>query len=250
MRSTLFAALSAASALSSGQCENLLQNASFEAPSVTGPTRSQDGGDPAKGEGGTSWLHFNSGEEGEGGKIVVGITDQIAHTGKQSLFIDFPKLTEQGQRSELATKLIAIKPGQTYRISSWGRIDSKRPLSLDERRPHVWLNAEYFQADGKTPVGELFTGVQLIPGNIVPGKKPELTYVSSKWTESAAEVTPPEGAAFMQVTWSWVIGKDVGETDGVIYWDDAAVEPAPEPGSEKTGTKPESSAPAPQVPIK
>ena len=81
MRSTLFAFLVAASALSSGQCENLLQNGSFEAPLVTGPTRSQDGGNPANAKSGTSWLHFVNGEEGEEGKIVIGITDQIARTG-------------------------------------------------------------------------------------------------------------------------------------------------------------------------
>ena len=252
MRSILFAALGAASALSSGQCENLVQNGSFEDPLVTGPTRSQDGGNPANAKGGTSWLHFVNGEEGEEGKIVIGITDQIARTGKQALFIDFPKITEQSQRSELATKLIPIKPGQTYHISSWGRIDSKRPLSLDERRPHVWLNAEYFQPDGKTPVGELFSGVQLIPGSIVPGKKPELTYVSGEWTESVADVTPPEGAAFMQVTWSWVIGKDEGETDGVIYWDDVVVDDkgGTTPGIEKIEAKPQSSPPGSAVPIK
>ena len=222
MKIILAAAISAAALSAHG--ENLLENASFELPNVAGETRVQDGGDPAKAESATSWADFTTGEKGTDGKIVVGITDQIARTGKQSVFIDFPKVTEPAQRADLPTTLIPIQPGKPYRISIWGRIDRKRPLTLDERRPHVWVYIGFFEADGETRVGEPVLAVKLIPGTVVAGRKPDLVFVSNKWTEFVAEVTPPEGAAFMHVIWSWVIGKEEGETDGVIYWDDAAVE--------------------------
>ncbi len=227
-------------AVLSADAENLLENASFELPKITGATRVQDGGDPAKAESATSWADFTTGEKGREGKIVVGMTDQIARTGKQSVFIDFPKVTEQAQRADLPATLISIKPAKPYRLSMWGRIDRERPLTLDERRPHVWVYIAFFQADGETRVGDPVLAVKLIPGGVIAGRKPDLVFVSSKWSEFAAEVTSPEGAAFIQVIWSWVIGKDEGETDGVIYWDDAAVEG--ERGSALVEEKPEPKA--------
>jgi hypothetical protein len=187
----------------------------------------------------TPWAFFGASEETEGGKVVAGITDEIARTGKQSIYVDFDKVTANLRYAVLMTKLIPVKPSQNYRLAIWGRIDRKRPLALDERRPFTVLDVDFFAADGKTKAGEPIRGFQLIPGLVVPGGPHPLTYVSKRWTESPSQFTTPAGAAFVQIKWTWQVPADPGETDGVIYWDDATLQedhtpaatPTPSPGS-------------------
>jgi hypothetical protein len=42
-----------------------------------------------------------------------------------------------------------------------------------------------------------------------------------KWNESVAVVETPKDTAFLQVMWTWGVPSDTGETDGLIFWDDA-----------------------------
>ena len=224
MRSLFFAALTGSALASSGRAENLFENGSFELPAVKGRTRQEAGGNPVFAEKQITWSLFAAQSETTGGELSVGMTDEIARTGKQALYLDFAKVTAPSRSAALVTKLIPIKPAKPYRVSMWARIDRKRPLALDERRPHLWLDIEFFQADQKTPAGEPISGAQLIPGRVVPGGPHELIFVSGKWTESFSQITSPENAAFIKVSWSWTTPSDEGETDGVIYWDDASLE--------------------------
>jgi hypothetical protein len=250
IRPFFLVALSGAALLSAGQGENLLQNGSFELPKVAERTSADKGGDPALGGAETGWEAFAGPTNTTGGKLVVGLTDQIARTGKQSIFIDFQKLTDRGQLATLESKFIPIKASQDYRISIWGRIDRDRPLSLDERRPSMWLHAMFFGPDKKTQVAEPQSSVILIPGSVVPGKRIQLFYTSEKWTETTVTVKAPEGAVFLAATWMWVVGSDAGETDGVIYWDDVTVEeqPAESAAPEKSKETDAKSAPATTAP--
>ena len=50
--------------------------------SVTGRTPAEKGGDPARGEEETSWDVFAGNKNGDAGDVVVGMTDEIARTGK------------------------------------------------------------------------------------------------------------------------------------------------------------------------
>jgi hypothetical protein len=227
MKTLLCAALSGAASFSSGYGDNLLENGSFELPKVTGRTQENKGGNPALVEGKTRWETFTINRSDKGGTLSAGITDEIARTGKQSLYVDFEKLSGPSQQALLETSLIPVKAMQSYRISIWGRIDRKRPLSLDERRPYIWINVQFFQKDQETAAGDLESGAQLIPGNIVPGIVNALVFNSRKWSESFSTVESPENAAFVKVRWTWGTTKDEGETDGVVYWDDAAIEEAP-----------------------
>jgi hypothetical protein len=223
MKAFLIATLSAIAVLSSGYAENLLENGSFELPVVTGRVATADGGNPAKVKG-TAWEHLEVKPGAEGGSLITGITNEMARTGKQSLFVDFQKLTAPSRHLSLETNLIPVKALQSYRVSMWGRIDGKRPLSLDERRPYLWINAQFLKADRETEAADSQLGIQMTPGAIVPGDINELIFVSWKWKESFTIVETPADTAFLQVTWTWGVPSDEGETDGVIFWDDAAIE--------------------------
>jgi hypothetical protein len=253
MKALLLAALSGAAAFSSGYGENLLENGGFELPKITGRTPEEKGGNPARVDGKTAWDTLTTDHTDKGGKLSVGVTDEIARTGKQALFVDFERLTAPSRQVSLVTTLVPVKPSQSYRISIWGRIDGKRPLTLDQRRPYVWIDVQFLKADRDTEAGEAQLGVQMIPGSIVPGATTGLTFVSSKWSESVALVETPKDTAFLQVTWTWGVPRDEGETDGMVFWDDAAVEdytppPAPNPKEAPSPTAREHATGAPGKP--
>ena len=224
MRPILLTAILGAAVAASAMGENLLKEGSFEEPVVTGRTPAQAGGSPLRAEGQTTWASFAADPATDGGRVAVGLTNEIARTGRQAMYVDFEKVTAMGRPAVLATGLVAVKSGQAYRVSIWGRVDRKRPLALDERRPYMWVEVRFFKADQTTAAGEPIRGPQLIPGTVDPGGAHELMFVSGKWRESFARVTTPESAAFVKVIWSWTTPRDEGETDGVIYWDDAAIE--------------------------
>jgi hypothetical protein len=204
--------------------DNLLLNGGFEAPTVQTRLASGLGGDPATAKENNSWTLLKVNPLAEGGNVTAGLTNEIARTGKQAFFVDFEKLTAVKQQVQLQTGLIPVKAGSTYKISIHGRIDHARPLSLDERRVQMWLDIEFLLADRETPAADSEHTVQLLPGSVVPGSIIRPKFRSTKWTSSSVETKAPANAAFVRLTWAWVIGSDEGETDGVIYWDDAAIE--------------------------
>lgn len=206
--------------------ENLVKNPSFEQPEVRGATSARNGGSPAKlPEEETSWSHFQSlskPDDKTGGQIVVGLTNGFARTGKQSVFVDFQQVVTPLSRSFLMSNIIPVKAGQSYRVSLWGRIDRQRPISLDQRRPVMRTEIEYFTPDSENQAGETDYRTQMIPGSV-----DRLFFTSSKWTEYFAVVRAPEDAGFMKVTFRWETDKDAGITDGAIYFDDAGVVAVP-----------------------
>ncbi len=207
-----------------GLAENLIENGGFEMPRVTGRTPSGNADDRSLLLNVGVWSFFATNADSGGGKLEIGITDEISHSGKQSIYIDFNKVTAPGRQAVLKTNLIPVVAGKNFRVSIWGRIDRKRPLALDERRPFMWLQVQFFRSDRETPVGDPVGGPQLLPGNVVPGGPHELLFVSGKWKESFARLASPAEAAYARMTWSWTTPGDEGETDGVIYWDDATFE--------------------------
>jgi len=244
MRALFFIALiGATAACAAPPAANLLGESSFEEPKVTGRTPETEEGLLPVDKETTPWAFFGSSEETEGGRVVVGITDEIAKTGKQSIYVDFEKVTANLRYAILMTKLIPIKPSQAYRVAIWGRIDRKRPLALDERRPFTTVDVDFFGADAKTKTGEPIRGFQLIPGRVIPGGPHQLIYVAKRWTESPSQFTTPAGAAFVQVKWTWQVPADPGETDGVIFWDDASLQEDNTPAAPATDPKkPDASA--------
>ncbi len=200
------------------RAENLLKNASFEQPEVKAPTEARRGGDPTSPEKETTWAHFMSMDTD--GKIVVGLTNELSRTGKQSVFVDFKKATTKN--AFLESDLIPVKAISMYRISIWGRLDRKRPLTLDQGRPVFRLEVDFYQADQETGAGDSQYRTQMIPGS--PGR---VLFFAGRWTEYFTEVRSPQGAEFMKITFHWEAPADREVADGMIYFDDAVVEGKP-----------------------
>lgn len=217
-------------AVAADQPANLLKNAGFEEPAVKARTAVENGGNPGSiAEETTSWTHFMAPlkpQESAGGKIEVGLTREYARTGKQSVYVDFQKVTAQKRRSFLMTGLVPVKPGFRYRIGLWGRVDRKRPLSLDQRRAVMKVEAEYFTADQENQAGNVEYRTQMVPGSL-----DRLLFLSTKWSEYFTTVRAPEDGAFMKVTFRWETIEGEGATDGAIYFDDATVTEIPNSGS-------------------
>ena len=203
--------------------ENLLVDGGFELPAVDGSLPAGSGGNPVLSTG-SGWERLVGKNGDDGGKLIVGLTNGLAHNGKQALFVDFVRLSAPSQVAALVTKPVAIKPASNYKVSIWGRMDRERPLALDERTPFMQIDIDFLEADQQTIAGEAEHALIVIPGAKTPGGTASLLFVARRWNKAEAVVKTPENAAFMRVTWSWATPKNEGETDGMIYWDDAAIE--------------------------
>jgi hypothetical protein len=200
---------------------NLIKNASFEEPAIKERTDASKGGSPRRiGDAQSSWTQLEvqvRPQDKPNGALVVGLTNEFARTGKQSVFIDFQNVSAQ-RRSYLMTDLLPVKAGHLYRLALWGRIDPKRPLTLDQRRPLMKLEFEYFTADPEVQCDRSDYGTQMIPGSL-----DRLMFFSTKWSEYFRLVRTPEDAAFIKVTLRWETDKAPGVTDGAIYFDDVSL---------------------------
>lgn len=200
---------------------NVIKNPSFEEPAVPARTSAREGGTPNRAGAETnSWTQLQvqvRPQDQPGGELVVGLTNEFARTGQQAVFVDFQNLTAQ-RRSFLMTDLLPVKAGHLYRFGVWGRIDPKRPLTLDQRRPLMKLEFEYFKADPEEQCDRTDYGTQMIPGGL-----DRMMFYSTKWAEYFRLVRTPEDAAFMKVTLRWETDKAAGTTDGAIYFDDASL---------------------------
>ncbi len=207
----------------SAEGNNLLENGSFEQPEVSTRTAVNTDAHPELLPEAGFWERMLSEETDEGGKATIGLTQEIARTGKQSLYVNYRKVTATQREALLTTKPIPVQGGRNYRASMWGRIDRDRPLALDERRLEMWVEAHFLAPDGKTQVGEPINGLNFIPGIAIPAGTRVLTLLCNKWKESSAEFSVPEGASFVRLYWLWNSGPDEGETDGIVFWDDASL---------------------------
>src|SRR5678816_3921116 len=93
MRLILLSAIIAATHTWADPAQNLFGSSSFEEPVVTHRTPETDEGLIQTEESTTPWAYFGASQDETGGKIIVGITNEIARTGKQSIYVDFEKVT-------------------------------------------------------------------------------------------------------------------------------------------------------------
>ena len=214
----------------------ILDYGSFELPRVTARTPRRKGGDFLKFTEG-EWMRFNDKPDDEGGSLVAGVTNEVARTGRQSLFIEFTKLTKPLASAEISSQLIAVKPANPYRVSIWGRMDKKQPLTIEQRIPNLYLQVDFFQPDQQTQTGDQVFRIQPMPGS----RRLKPFFNTERWSEYYADVTTPEDAGYIKITWRWTTPPDAGETNGVMYFDDATligarVEDEPEPEDAPDGT--------------
>jgi hypothetical protein len=228
----------------------LLEEGSFEVMPVTKRKSIADGGDISKAS--SEWVRFVDKSDAEGGRIILGLTNEIARTGRQSIFVQFDNVTKPGAVATLSSELVSIRPGQTYHVAIWGRVDREDPVALDQRLPYLKLRVDWFAAPPKEgdeedtnptgapeQAGEVEYRVQPLPGS----KKRKPIFTAAKWTEFYADLKAPADAATMKVTWTWETPPQEGATNGVMYFDDAVVEGEPGPKLDIFADEPE---PAPE----
>src|SRR5687768_17140306 len=134
-KAPIFAALLGVVTAASHAQPRVIENASFEQPKVEGRRSVLDGATPVETETlKSSWTQLYPSKKDEApGRIVVGLTNEIARTGSQSLYVDFEKIQKARKSAVLMSSLLPVKPEQPYKISIWGRLDRNRQLTLEDR---------------------------------------------------------------------------------------------------------------------
>jgi hypothetical protein len=197
------------------------KNGSFEQPVVTKRLSNMEGGNPAT-TAETDWGHLTRGKGKGEGALLVGLTNEIARTGKQSFYVDFAGITGKQFSGALMTQMVPVKAEQVYKVGMWGRTDKERPLTLDQRRPYLRMEFEYYQQDEATQVKDTDNRVTLIPGSMK-----RLLFTSSQWSQAYGVVRTPKDAALMKVTFVFNVPNGPGKTDGVLFFDDAFIQELP-----------------------
>jgi hypothetical protein len=195
------------------------------------------------------WMDFHGEPDSSHGSLVLGLTNEVARTGRQSMYIEFSKLKKPRAEAMLVSQLIPVKPDKPYRVGLWGRMDKKQPLTLDQPLPALRLQIDFFQPDGETQTGDQVFRVQPMPGS---RDRPPF-FISKEWREYYADMQTPEDAGYLKITWSWTSPQELGEINGVMYFDDATligekVEVPEEPTEPAPEGTPAAPAPAPAAP--
>jgi|GEM_PF-1300262 len=200
------------------------QSGSFEWPAVMArKTISEKGADITKSAMNAEWRSVKDKHDPDGGQLLLGLTNRVARTGRQCLFVEFNHVTKPNASAVVSSDLLPVLPNQPYHVAIWGKVDKERPLTLAQRLPYLKLRIDWFTAgteeEGPEQSGEPVWKVQPMPGS--KHRKPLFTV--TEWTEYFANVKSPEDAAFVKITWSWETLPEEGETDGIIYFDDATL---------------------------
>lgn len=220
---------------------DLLKDGGFETPAVQARTPKDQGGDPTNNGKGPGWISFNFRNTGSNGLVTGGLTNEVAHSGRQSLFIRFDHVNGAYRSASLVSNLIPVVSGTDYVVGIWGRNDARDIINSEGRSAYLKLEIDYFGNDGNASVGDPVYRVQPLPSSKghVPFFKPDA------WAPLAFEVTTPPGAVFAQITWRWETGSDPGEVNGVMFFDDAAMSGPPNANPDLTPAPVQDETPAP-----
>ncbi|MDD5350334.1 MAG: hypothetical protein PHQ12_09010 [Chthoniobacteraceae bacterium] len=207
----------------------------FESPPVTGRTPKAAGGDPSKPDpanpGKTpAWSRFedqpNLGEAE--GRIVAGLTDQAARTGRQALFVEATRLSAPFLGALFITRPIRVEGGACYKACIWGCNDPVKPLGSPAQL-FFKIQVDFFSDDGKTEVGESQYLLQPLPG----GKDRPPLLLSTEWRPVAIRFTAPAQARTMTLSFRCDSRAEKGTVTGAVFWDDITVETDPPRAPEK-----------------
>ncbi len=215
---------------------NIFPAGDFEAPVVKARTPMEQGGDPTDVDKNPPWIVFKFENTGTNGTISGGLTNEVAHTGKQSLFI-----TQSYQSATLVSNLIPVAANADYQVGIWGRTDAKNLIDSLGRSAYLKLEVDFFAKDGFLSVGEPFLRVLPIPG----AKDHDPFFKPDSWNRFAVKYTTPPGACFAQITWHWETGGDPGEINGIMYFDDVTMTGPPNAVPNSTPSPNQQPTPAP-----
>lgn len=191
------------------QAEELQEAGDMESPKVTGNQSQTQGGDPTNGGAGPGWTALNG--KGRDG-VEAGLTDSIAHAGKQAFYVAFNNASKPFIGTVLTAAPVPVSPGTSYTVSVWGRLDSANPVS----GPAV-AKAEvaFLEADGVSVIETRYIGKSL---SWDAGKP---FFDSADWQQLTGSVRAPENAASVRVR--WVFQKETNDdspVSGIAYFDD------------------------------
>src|SRR5687768_9867677 len=88
--------------------EQLLESSSFEWPQVKQRQARSEGGDLKKSAMNADWISFTDKSDDPAGKLILGLTNEISHSGKQSMFVKFDKVTKQAATAVLASDFLPV----------------------------------------------------------------------------------------------------------------------------------------------
>ena len=202
--------------------DNLLKDGSFESPTVTGRTLISQGADVTHNGCGPGWITLQTGTVGA---ITAGLTNEVARDGRQSFFVHFNHVNAADPGITLVSNFVPIVSGTDYIAGIWGRMDPKDPLDPQGRQAYLKLEVDFFDKDANTSIGEPVYAVEPLPGS----KNHNPIFKGDSWHLFRATVPAPLGAVFAQVTWRWETAPDDGETNGVMFFDDAQFAGPPNP---------------------
>ena len=217
--------------------DNLLKDSSFDTPVVLGRTLSTKGGDVSHNGHGPGWIMLQT--SGTGSAITAGLTNEISRHGLQSFYVQFNHVATADPGITLVSNFIPVVSGTLYDVGIWGRMDPKAPLDPQGRMAYMKLEVDFFAKDANTSIGDPVYSVQPLPGS----KDHDPFYKTAEWKFFHLPVTTPPGAVFAQVTWHWETEADEGETNGVMFFDDAEFSGPPNPVPDLTPAPVEEPAP-------
>ncbi|MCX6967692.1 MAG: hypothetical protein NTZ46_07935 [Verrucomicrobia bacterium] len=197
---------------------------SFESPAVTGRTPKAAGADiskPSKPGEKPAWSCFEDQPDigAEGGGVVAGLTNQVARTGTQALFIEASKLSVPYLGVLLVTQTIPIEGGRYYKINLWGRNDAQMPLVCAMAQLFLKMRVDFFSDEGITEIGESQYMLQPLPG----GKGHAPLLVPTAWNPVEMRFGTPAAAKFMVVSFRCDSSAERGAISGTVYFDDFTV---------------------------
>jgi hypothetical protein len=215
MKSPLLTTLLLPLSLSLTLAANLPENGGFEDPPVSARATIQDGGDPTNGGSGPGWSKIRPKKADSLGEIVLGLTNEVAHSGKQSLFVEFNHFLGGANGAALVSEMLPVQPGQDYLFSIWNRLDANSPVTTSGTAI-LKINIGYFTSDATPVAGKsLNTYAPLAPGR----GNAELS--AQEWSVIERKAPTPADAAFARITLIWQ--SDAAEVTGTVFFDDVAL---------------------------
>jgi len=203
---------------------------SFEFPAVAGRTPKAAGGDiakcnPSKPDENPAWSCFEDQPNigAEGGGVLAGLTNQVARTGTQSLFIEATKLSLPYLGALFVSRPIPIEGGKGYKASIWGRNDATTPLPVATAQLFLKMRVDFYTDEGKTETGESQYLLLPLPG----GKDRPPSIVTTGWNCVGLRFSAPAEAKYLVVSFRCDANAEQGDISGTVYFDDFTVADEP-----------------------
>ena len=193
--------------LAGARAQSPVAASGFEDTPTQGRTLLSEGGNPADASNNPLWKKAgDSAKFTEGGTVVLGLTDEVARSGKQSLFVSFDNVTTKYRGATIASSLIPVQAGGVYRLSLWMRGSEAKPI---KDGVNVKATIIFLQDDESTEIGK----TAYLDGNVA-------AFPPGGWSEFSKKITAPELAAFAQVSWSWHALPAEPPANGEVFVDD------------------------------